>query len=262
MVKQATGIEDLFTKYASETDSAKLLKILIAASQLLFGENFKIIPEFQLSPLQGAEIEKVFNNRDQLLTYQRTELGVDFPVDDWLYSVARVREKIGEWENIVMLSENFTDTPLNLRPLQFPFNAEDTWLGLSYPETYKIESDKLLYTAHLDNFDPTQAQCGLLVDEWTEVIPTKTETTGLSFQYDQPNAEPPQTMLLVTPAAFKGEWHWSELVGALHETLDLAKLRAIEPGQIDKTAYSQFITSHHFGCDLFSFSHHSIKLCR
>ena len=241
LVKQATEIDDLFTKYASESDPNKQLKILTTASQQLFGENFKMVPEFQLSAEQGAEVQKVFDNKDQLLMYQTNELGVDFPVDDWLYSVARVREKMGDWENIVMLSENFTDTPLNLRPLQFPFKAEDTWLGHSYPETYKIESDKLIYTAHLDIFDPTQTQCGLLIDEWTEVIPTKTETTGLSFQYDQPNAEPPQTMLLVTPTAFKGEWQWGELVGAMHETLDLAKLRAIEPRQIAKTAYSQFI---------------------
>ncbi|WP_430967348.1 hypothetical protein [Spongiimicrobium sp. 2-473A-2-J] len=220
---------------------SKKVKLLTQAMQLLLGEDFKIVPEFGLPAVQGAEIKKAYDDSDILLKYQKDTLGTDFPVDDWLYGVARVRERMGNWENTVMHSEAFKDTTLDLRPMQLPYKNEDVWLGLSFPESYVIEADKLLYTAYIKNLDPTKPVAGLLIDEWTEVIPTPTETTGLSFQYDQPNAEPPQSMLLVTPHTFKGQWQWQDVVDNLHDTLDMAKLRAIEPTQIDATPYAQFL---------------------
>lgn len=69
----------------------------------------------------------------------------------------------------------------------------------------------------------------------------KEETTGVTFHFDQPNTEPPQVMLLAVPPVFTGKWHWNDLVDTLHETLDMAKKRAIEPKQIDKSAYAQFL---------------------
>ena len=39
-------------------------------------------------------------------------------------------------------------------------------------------------------------QCGLLLDEWTELVPSARETTGIAFHFDRPNAVAPQAMLL------------------------------------------------------------------
>ncbi len=107
---------------------------------------------------------------------------------------------------------------------------------------FVIDEDKLLYTAvYAENFDKSKPQCGLLLDEWTEVIPVPDTTAGLAFHFDQPNTEPPQTLLLVTPSDFKGAWQWQDLVDTLHETLDMAKKRAVEPEQIDTTEYGRFL---------------------
>ena len=48
-------------------------------------------------------------------------------------------------------------------------------------------------------------------------------------------------MLLVAPPKRTGAWNWDDLVAALHETLDLARSRAVEPTQIDGTAYAQLL---------------------
>ena len=177
-----------------------------------------------------------------MLAHQTTTLGVDFPVDDWLYGVARVRGKIASWENLTMLAEAFTDrAPLNLTPLQLPYQPNDSWLALSYPETRALDGDNLLYTAYAPGLDPTQSQVGLLVDEWTEVIPAEQETTAMTFHYDRPNCEPPQTMLLVTPPVFTGAWLFDNVVAAMHEALELARLRALEPDLIDQTQYTHFL---------------------
>jgi hypothetical protein len=170
-------------------------------------------------------------------------VGRDFPVDDWLHGVARVRDKMHHWENAVLLSEAFLATqPAELTPLQLPHGPGEPWLALEIPDGYTIDSDRLLYTAHFaEAFDKTKPVCGLLVDEWTEVIPGTEETTGIAFHFDRPNAEPPQAWLLVLPAVRDGVWSWDELLAALHDTLDSAKRRAIELVHVDGTAYSWFL---------------------
>ena len=235
--------QELINEYDIEANPVKKVNFLTEVIKRLFGEDFKIIPEFQLSSEHGSELKKSYDSTDQILKYQRIDKASDFPVDDWLYGVARVRDKLSHWENIVVLAEGFKvdDATFDLTPLQLPYKNNDSWLGLSYPETYEIESDKLLYTTYLQNFDETKPQSGLLIDEWTEVIPTENETTGLSFQYDQPNAEAPQSMLLLTPTDFTGRWDWEDIEDTLHETLDLAKLRAVEPEDYRNTAYAQFL---------------------
>jgi hypothetical protein len=170
-------------------------------------------------------------------------LGRDFPVDDWLHGVARVREKMRHWENALLLGEVLPGaTPPELTPLQLPYGEEEPWLALDIPPGYTIDSDRLLYTAHFSSpFDKTQPVCGLLVDEWTEVIPGSEETTGVSFHFDRPNAEPPQAWLLALPAIRDGAWTWDELLAAVNNALDTAKIRAIEPTHVDTTAYSTFL---------------------
>ena len=120
-------------------------------------------------------------------------------------------------------------------------------MALQFKETnedFKPVGDKLLYTSHFAvPYDKTKPVCGIVVDEWTEVLPAEEETTGIVFHYDQPNSEPPQTMLLMVPPVFQGEWSWENMVLTLEETLEAAKKRAVEPAQIEMTAYAQFLPS-------------------
>jgi hypothetical protein len=113
---------------------------------------------------------------------------------------------------------------------------------MQYPPDEQIDSDRLLYTAlYSEPFDAAKNQCGLLLDDWTEVIPSTTRDTALTFQFTRPDNEPPQSMLLVTSPGISGRWQWDDLVAALHETLDLAQKRAVEPAALDPTVYSRFL---------------------
>jgi hypothetical protein len=168
---------------------------------------------------------------------------LDLPVDTWLYGVARVREKVGNWEQIVMMTGSLSNNPEpELDAIQLPFTPDDRWLGLEFPPDLDLAKDRILYTAHFAvPFDKKVPQCGFLLDEWTEVIPGETAETGITFHHDRPNSEAPQTMLLVTPSRFRGAWQWEDLVGALNETLDFAKRRAVEPAQVDASPYAPFL---------------------
>ena len=241
MMQQVEKVQELLSAHDATAAASKKVELLTEAIQQLLGADFKIVPEFELSVAQQIEIQNSHNDKAQLLAFQLLKAHVDFPVDDWLYGVSRVREKMHAWEQVVTLSDAMNGTELELQPLQLPYSENDTWLALDYDPEHSIDNDKILYTSYFRAFNVAQKQCGLLVDEWTEVIPTKDETTGLSFQYDQPNAEPPQTLLLATPSRFTGEWRWDDLTGALHEALDLAQLRALEPEHLEETAYAQFL---------------------
>jgi len=147
------------------------------------------------------------------------------------------------FEQIVMMAGGFGRREPTLEPLQLPYLPDDRWLALEFPVgESQLGTERLLYTAHFAApFTPGARQCGLLLDEWAEVIPGDNADTGLTFHYDRPNNEAPQAMLLLTPSRFRGAWQWEDIVGALNATLDLAKLRAIEPKHMDELPYTQFL---------------------
>lgn len=229
------------------SESAKKVSIVNEIAKTIFHEDFKIVPEFGLVATGGTEWSNAYNDTNQLLAYatQPNGDGVslhDFPVDDWLYGAARVREKLHHWENITLLADAFKKQSPELHPIQLPYKALDTWLALEFPQEHSIAGDRLLYTAHYaTSFNKDARQCGLLIDEWTEIIPSKEENIGVTFHYDRPNSEPPQAILLAMPTEFAGSWKWQDLLNTVNETLNMAKRRAIEPAHIDTTSYARFL---------------------
>jgi hypothetical protein len=222
---------------ASATGRAEALG---AAAKALLGEDFVIVPRFSLGTALADEYVRAYDLSTSGTIF--THLAVDFPVDTWLHGVARVREKVGLWERVSALSEAFGRSEAELTAMQLPARPDEAWMGLEFPNDQSRDADRLLYTAHLaTEFDPADQQCGLLLDEWTEHIPNDDVDSAVAFHFDRPNNEAPQAMLLVTPTAFTGSWAWPDVVDALNETLDLAKLRAVEPAHVDRLAYSAFL---------------------
>lgn len=239
--RQATAGEAL-TAYESAATPTAREKGATDAARALLGEDFRVVPEFRLSAAAGDELANAWGDRAPLLDHLRTVEGIDFPVDDWLYGVARVREQMGHWEAVTLLAEALAGVDPDLHPLQLPYRDSDSWLALPHPSDYVFDGERVLYTAHYAvPFDRNAAQCGLLLDEWTEVLPTAEETTGLTFHYDRPNSEPPQAMLLATPPRINGRWEWADIVDAVRETMELARRRAVEPDHVDGSSYSRFL---------------------
>ena len=263
MATSATALIDLLTRRRDAVD-AQLgihdaaatgegrIEALDKAAKILFGEDFKLVPEFALPQAQRDEWTGAWGPGPQaataILDHQRVTLGHPFPVEDWFLGVARVHERLHHLEAAGQLAEALAGAAIDLQPVQFPNRPDAPWLALAFPQTnpdgtdFVIDEDKLLYTGHFRvPFNPVELQAGLLIEEWTETIPSRTEDTGLAFHYDRPNSEPPQTMLLALTPQYTGNWRWRDLVDTVHETMDLAKKRAIEPDHIDTTAYARFL---------------------
>jgi hypothetical protein len=229
--------------------AADKVKALDAAARGLLGEDFRVYPVFRYTAAQDSELANALaaSNSGSLFSYLTSppEAGrdpLDFPVDTWLYSIARVREKMFSLEQITLFSGALGGSEPALTALQLPYEAADKWLAMEFPPDLKLDHDRLLYTAHFAMpLAPGVEQCGLLIDEWTETIPTTSVDTAVAMHHDRPNNEAPQTMLLVTPSSFRGAWQWADLIDALNETLDLAKRRAVEPKHLDATPYAPFL---------------------
>ncbi|MBT2226085.1 hypothetical protein [Nonomuraea sp. NEAU-A123] len=222
------------------------------ALRALLGPDALVVPEYTLTDDLGDELHDAFDDSDDLVRHlTRAPVSRDFPVDDWLHGLARVREMPRLWERVTLLSDALRNDDLDdiedreprLRPVQLPFADNDHWLAMEFADGAVIDQDRLLFTAHYAD-DPPRGSgpaSGLLFDEWTEVLPTERETTGIAVHADGPDSEPPQSMLLVVPPVRTGSWQADDLVAAVTETFDLARARLVEPAQLDDTGYAHLL---------------------
>ncbi len=245
------ALDDAVTRHAAAAPEARA-DIVAGALRTVFGDDFVSVPQFTLPADAVADLTAALaHSTGGGLTKHLTDLppagsGRDFPEDDWLHGVARVRTRMHHLENVLLLCDALPDaTAPVLTPLQLPHSAGQPWLALELPTGVTPPGDRLLYTSVLGPGFTPATLCGLLIDEWTETIPDRTQTTGVAFHHDRPNAEPPQAWLLALPSSADGSWSWDDLVAAVHDALDSAKLRAVEPEHLDATPYSALLPATH-----------------
>jgi hypothetical protein len=237
----ATSKLQIHDSAAGDKDRVSALQ---QAGKALLGEDVTLLPELKLAAGPAAELANAYTagSDGALTSYLITKKAVDDPVDDWLHGVARVREKLFAFEQASLLSSAFRGGELSLTPLQLPYAEKQGWLALEFDPNQAIDGDHLLYTAHYPApCDFTKPIAGILIDEWTEVIPSQDQTAGLAFHFDRPNSEPPQCWPLLMPPAGATAWTWRDAVAAVVETFDLARLRAVEPAQVETKGYAQFL---------------------
>jgi hypothetical protein len=86
-----------------------------------------------------------------------------------------------------------------------------------------------------------------MIDEWVEVVPNASETTGVVFQSNQPDSSPPQAILLAVPAAVN-TWSEAALIQIVQETLELVRIRAVTPDLIQE--FSQYLPALYFSLNV------------
>lgn len=247
LVTQAKNALKELTKRAQESDAARnkpaastdqQAENLMQAFRAIFGRSYQVLPFFTMR--NPSELQLAIANSSTILSG-----APPLVVDEWLQGLARVNNKLANYQTVRLMAETFdanAGDALAVTVAQLPFAQNDRWLGLPFAPDQKITGDKLSLAMQLPvGFNTTDAQSGLMLDDWVEVIPSREETTGLAFHFDQPNSEPPQVLILVVSPGLRGTWKWQDLVDSLRETLDLAKKRAVEPDQIAETAYAQLL---------------------
>ena len=227
-----TETDKLLTAAADATATvAARVAALVTAVRGWLGDDFVLLPRFVFGDPAGVTASHAA--RAQLLAYAKGTAGIALPLREWLHGTACVRPLVHEFELLRLLAEASSDQTLELEPLQLPYRAGDSWLGLEFPPGTDVLHDTIaLAQHHPQGFDATKPQCGLLVDEWVEVVPKREEVTGIAFNFDAPNSAPPQALLLAVSPQRTGHWSFEDLVDTVLDTFRRARLRAVEPDAI------------------------------
>lgn len=233
--------------------AAARLKAYRLAAQEIFGASFSLIPGVTLDNPAELAAAAAFRDLPPGQGLQRFHPDNPLLLDEWLQGVARVRPAAASLEQIFLLGELAAVPADVLSPLQLPFRDGDYWVATEFPAVApeqigqpgvfypQGEFVSLVQCLPAGGFDPAAVQKGLLVDEWTEVIPGPVETTGIAVHYNQPSTEPPQALLLALSPELTGKWTWAKLEGILIDTLERAKERAVEPDQLAGTAFGHLL---------------------
>ena len=229
----ATRLQAANKAFASSADAQDVTQALVGVINLIYGESFPVIPHFALDP--GAEV----------VGSLATNLA---PANDpilsgWMHAAAAVRAKVASLAQTINLVEAFDGVAPQGWAIQLPYSVGEPWLGAEWPTGFEPTGGRLTMAIFGVEYlaKDGKSSCALMVDQWEEVIPARDETTGVAYHYDQPDARPPQSLLLVVPPIRRGTWRWAELLQSLHETLELAKNRAVELEHLHDGIYGQIL---------------------
>jgi len=189
----------------------------------VFGASFVVLPRFTCDIATANELAAA------LAGSRAMQGGDELAVYTWFTRYARVREPLARLSSCVTGAEVLdAGERLALRVAQLPFDAREQWIGLPLTSGDAMPAGKVSVVVQATTLDFSQPLRGLWIDEWTEVVPSREETTAITFQYNPPDACAPQAMLLAVPPVPDVDWTIGTLHRVLAETLDLAKLRAVD----------------------------------
>jgi hypothetical protein len=218
----------------------------VARLRAIFGKAFVVLPSFKFT--NSPELPNELKNA--LADSKKVQAGDPFAAITWFQRMARVRDAVARFNAVLNYSEILkTGERLNLNVVQLPYSNNDRWIGLPLKDGQSMPAGKLsLVVQSAAPLTFTEELAGLLIDEWVEVVPSTTETTGIALQYDQPNAAPPQTILLAVPPEIGAPWTIRSLQQVLLETLDLARIRAVDSEALNEVAH--YLPALYFACNV------------
>ncbi|MFE9654687.1 hypothetical protein [Micromonospora sp. NPDC006431] len=211
----------------------------IARLRALLGPDMPVFPK--ATAPQPAPLAAALGASDAL------QGGSPHPVRRWLSRYGRVRPAVGRLQEVLTTADaldagGVVKVPATVRVAQLPYAPGDRWVGEAPPKA-NTQPLSLVVVAPGD-IDPSRPVQGLVVDEWTEVVPAGKVQTGLTFEYDAPGAAAPQAVLLGLAPQGATSWQPASLAQVLEEALDLALARAVDVDSLG--AAGQFLPALYF----------------
>lgn len=220
LLAQAMAVRAELQSRAQASADAASARARIAA---VLGDDFRVLPRVAIA--RPEELSASFAASDDLQ-------GRDgLAAVTWLQRAAHVREGAGRLERTLLYAEAIgSPERLDLAVAQLPHRQGDRWVGLPETPEHPIEGGRVSIVAQGGGRLPRPGApvTGLVVDEWTEVVPARTQVTGVGFHFDQPDSRPPQAILLAVLPTEGHIWDLDTLEAVLLETFDLARLRLVD----------------------------------
>ncbi|HSI74543.1 MAG TPA: lipoyl domain-containing protein, partial [Lunatimonas sp.] len=272
-----TTAGDLLSKYDPQLPFNTAFDHLQKTVKILFGEAFILLPP----ALGSENFTQSINTQvQQLLVGDPSDDTADQVwgqerIKNWVQGVAQVHENMEIFEDWLMVHQVWNEklgqsNKYTYQIAQGPTLSKYPWLALSkeeidlllkkhyisqpiYTDPHSGEAYPLANGSYYpDNCESTVLYAkekipsdkpvfGFLIDEFSEHIPNKKMDTGVSFNYNIPNNEPPQALLLAIhpKATQERDFFWSEddLRDILYDTIDLYKVRMVDIEAIQEYGY-------------------------
>jgi hypothetical protein len=196
----------------------------------LFAGNQRIVPRLLLTDELRAGLRAAFREGGSEPAWSHATLNAE--VWSWLSRLARVRDAVGRLDDLLLYEAALNSSASSWRVAQLPAIDGEAWIGLA-DRAASLTGGRVSVVACLPGrLDLERLAGGLIIDQWTESVPRPTHTAGLAFRVDAPGAAPPQAILLAVPNDKRPQWDLAALEGVLLETLELARLRMVGPGDL------------------------------
>jgi hypothetical protein len=210
------------------TDDDARRDALMKRLRTVFGNGFVALPRFTAS--NAADVEASIANAalggdDALAAYT------------WMQRMERVRVPLARFARPMREAEVLGSGRIKLTIAQVPHAAGQRWVGLALaPNGALIDGAASLVLQDAPKKFNGKL-CGLIADEWTELVPRRNETSGIAFQYNPPDSAAPQAILLAVPPVVGEPWTVGNLNRVLLETLDMLRIRAVDPTALGDAAH-------------------------
>ncbi len=229
LVQRAAKAEAVTASDAIEVERARMAAI--------FGSEFRVLPRFV--PRNAAELQQAFAASAAL------QGGDPDAAHTWLSRQSMVHDGAGRLADLARLQRALAqpdaasgaggspaagtaDPDVPLVVAQLPFRSPDRWVALPFVPGQSLAGRRVSLVSWGSVPSMTAPIAGLLIDEWTERVPSPTETTGLAFHVDEPEARAPQSILIAVAPDVSQPWTLDALEAVLLETLELSQLRMVD----------------------------------
>lgn len=252
-------IDDFRTQMFDANLSAnKQVEAAIEVAKLVFGSSFRVLPQYNLGNASYS-IMKSIETGNPLMDDAVNNDSV-MAMEEWLHDAGKVRERITDMEVLSLLKECFDTTyDLDVIPAQLPYEPIDSngydnnrWMGLEVDKSRMKDGRLCLainsYDTFYDEVSGGNNLCGILIDEWIELIPLENHSAAVALNYNQPNSQAPQCLLLAVPSILPNEsipatmnWKQDDIQAMLEQTLDDAIVRSADYDAIKGTPLGEFL---------------------
>ena len=201
------------TQATAATDPAEIIRCV-------FGRSLPLVGEFALPATIPAAIAGPAG-----LT------GAD--VSKWLHKASRVQPGLDQWRRMRLFADGLGAPSATFDVVQLPYSPTAPWCALPFsaggapaPGTVSVAVHRPANTAAAARW------AGLLLAEWSELIPSAVQQTGIALNYPSPRAEAPQAVLLAVPPADAATWSTDVLVDIVREAFELSRIRLLTPDEL------------------------------
>jgi hypothetical protein len=212
------------------------------AAAALFGDGFRLLP--LIAPPAASDL---FASAADVASGPHP-LATESEIRGFLLDMASVRPQLDDYADLLVQADALGRAPRH-RLIQLAAGDDPgaaAWIARPFEDRpTPVTPVTSLVVESAEDVDPDQPLAGLVIDDWSEVVPVRVAhtstlvsrnggpatveplvTTGLALNANGPDARPPQAILLaVSPDGDR--WTTDRLVDTLEETMELARLRLV-----------------------------------